>query len=96
MLLHGKGQKIGAELASFDGRQGFGKEKPNVGTIAGARAFECAGNFGLFAGDDKSESVVLPAVSIKIDGKKIAGVIEQHRVKSDDKIIAAWIMAGQM
>src|SRR5262249_29826861 len=96
--VHGPRQQHRCEAARLEGRDGVGKEKPDVAAVAGARPLERGRNSELATRGQKCERVTRPALVVEVDGEKAAGVVEQQRIHAGDEITSApdAILATQM
>jgi hypothetical protein len=98
--VHGPRQQHRREAACVEGRDGVGKEQPDVAAVAGARPLECCRNSELATCGQECERVARPALIVEVNGEKAAGVVEQQRIDTSDKITAAVvpdaILATQM
>jgi hypothetical protein len=92
--VHGPRQQHRRETACGEGRDGVGKEQPDVAAVSGARPLECCRNSELAACGQECERVARPALVVEVNGEKAAGVVEQQRIDTSDKITAA-IVAGR-
>src|SRR5262245_29952381 len=75
--VHGPRQQHRCEAACLEGRDGVGKEQPDVTAVAGARALECGWNSELSTRGKECECVARPTLVVEVDSKKAAGVVEQ-------------------
>jgi hypothetical protein len=64
--------------------------------VAGARSFQCSRQIQPSASLKKGAGILPPVLSIKVNGKKVAAFVQQHRIDADDESASPIIASRQV
>jgi len=84
------------DLPGKPGRDRFFEEEPDVRALPGARTFESGRHTLQTTRFDESLSVFLPAGFVKIGCEEEAGLVLEHRIKTDNELAAKFIVTGKV